>query len=349
LPSARRVSDYVFRGDAGIPSRRNLTTMLAFFSQVVAYEIMQSTQISCPLEMHKIPVPRCDAVFDQECKGKTEIPFVRAKYDKTTGHGLNSPREQVNDRTSWIDASFLYSTQEPWVDALRSFEKGELKEGSMKGYPPFNNPHIPLINPPPPQIHRLMNPERLFILGDPRINENPGLLSFGLILFRWHNMKAKELARNNTDWPDEDVFQGARRWVIATLQKIVFYDFLPALLALPKNSSKLPPYGGYKPHVPPGISHSFATTAFRFPHSIVPPALLLRKKSPNKCEFRTDVSGYPALRLCQNWWNAQDIVQEYSVDEIVLGMASQIAEEEDHIVVEDLRGKYSLMAAVAKR
>lgn len=66
-----------------------------FLGQVVAYEIMQSTQISCPLEVHKIPVPRCDPIFDAQCEGKTEIPFIRAKYDKSTGHGLNSPREQV--------------------------------------------------------------------------------------------------------------------------------------------------------------------------------------------------------------------------------------------------------------
>lgn len=65
---------------------------------------------------------------------------------------------------------------------------------------------------------------------------------------------------------------------------------------------------------------------------------MFRKRNNGTCEFRNEVGGYPALRLCQNWWNAQDIVQEYSVDEIVLGMASQIAEGEDIIVVEDLRG-----------
>lgn len=96
-------------------------------------------------------------------------------------------------------------------------------------------------------------------------------------------------------------------------------------------------YTGYNRHLPPGISHSFATTAFRFPHTIVPPAMLFRIKS-KECRFRTEVGGFPALRLCQNWWNAQDIVRGYTVDEIVLGMASQIAEEEDNIVVEDLRG-----------
>ncbi|VDP17013.1 unnamed protein product [Onchocerca flexuosa] len=58
---------------------------------------MQSTLVSCPLEMHKIPVPRCDAVFDAQCIGKTEIPFVRAKYDKNTGHGFNVPREQFKN------------------------------------------------------------------------------------------------------------------------------------------------------------------------------------------------------------------------------------------------------------
>lgn len=66
--------------------------------------------------------------------------------------------------------------------------------------------------------------------------------------------------------------------------------------------------------------------------------MLFRKNGEGKCEFRSEIGGYPALRLCQNWWNAQDIVQEYSVDEIISGMASQIAEGEDNIVVEDLRG-----------
>lgn len=86
-------------------------------------------------------------------------------------------------------------------------------------------------NPAPPQVHRLMSPERLFsecffgnfnasvlVLGDERSNENPGLLSFGLILYRWHNSQAKKLQEKNPDWTDEELFQGARRWVIASLQ-----------------------------------------------------------------------------------------------------------------------------------
>uniref|UniRef100_A0A0K0D0U5 NAD(P)H oxidase (H(2)O(2)-forming) n=1 Tax=Angiostrongylus cantonensis TaxID=6313 RepID=A0A0K0D0U5_ANGCA len=144
-------------------------------------------------------------------------------------------------------------------------------------------------------------------------------------------MKNYRIQKENPSWTDEELFQAARRWLIATLQKIIFYDFLPALI-----NEEVKPYTKYMPHVPPGISHAFASAAFRFPHSIVPPAMILRK-NVNACEFREEVGGFPALRLCQNWWNAQDIVQEYTVDEIILGMASQVSEADDIIVVEDLR------------
>lgn len=68
------------------------------------------------------------------------------------------------------------------------------------------------------------------MLGDSRVNENPGLLSFGLILFRWHNYNANQIYREHPDWTDEQIFQAARRLVIASMQKIIAYDFVPGLL-----------------------------------------------------------------------------------------------------------------------
>jgi dual oxidase len=116
------------------------------------------------------------------------------------------------------------------------------------------------------------------------------------------------------------------------------YEFLPALLNQPQ---PIPQYTGYKTDLPPQVAHLFAAAAFRFAHSIVPPGMLLRQKATpaQRCLWRREVGGYAALRLCQNWWNAQDIVLSYGVDEILLGMAGQITERADNIVVTDLRGE----------
>ncbi|KAK6021363.1 heme peroxidase, partial [Ostertagia ostertagi] len=112
---------------------------------------------------------------------------------------------------------------------MRSFENGTFKEGSEKGYPPMNDADVPLSNPPPPQAHRLLSPERLFLLGDSRVNENPGLLSIGIMLFRWHNVIAKRMKEEYPAWNDEELFQAARRWVIATIQ-------IPSAMILRKNT-----------------------------------------------------------------------------------------------------------------
>ena len=48
------------------------------------------------------------------------------------------------------------------------------------------------------------------VLGDPRVNENPALLSFGLMFYRWHNRQADRLAARHPSWTDEELFQVIR-------------------------------------------------------------------------------------------------------------------------------------------
>ena len=55
-------------------------------------------------------------------------------------------------------------------------------------------------------------------LGNPRGNENPFLLSFGILWFRWHNYWADKFAAENDEWSDEKIYLEARKWVIATYQ-----------------------------------------------------------------------------------------------------------------------------------
>ena len=55
-------------------------------------------------------------------------------------------------------------------------------------------------------------------LGNARGNENPFLLTFGVMWFRYHNLKARQLKTVHMEWNDEKTFNEARKWVVATYQ-----------------------------------------------------------------------------------------------------------------------------------
>lgn len=54
-----------------------------------------ASESGCPIEQHRIPVEKCDHMYDPDCEGAMYMPFHRAAYDRSTGQSPNSPREQV--------------------------------------------------------------------------------------------------------------------------------------------------------------------------------------------------------------------------------------------------------------
>lgn len=54
--------------------------------------------------------------------------------------------------------------------------------------------------------------------GAERGNRDPFLQALGLLWFRYHNLCAQRLAREHPQWGDEELFQHARKRVIATYQ-----------------------------------------------------------------------------------------------------------------------------------
>lgn len=55
-------------------------------------------------------------------------------------------------------------------------------------------------------------------LGNPRGNENPFLLTMGILWFRIHNHYARWIQSQHPTWDDELVFNRARQWTIALHQ-----------------------------------------------------------------------------------------------------------------------------------
>ena len=129
------------------------------------------------------------------------------------------------------------------------------------------------------------------MLGDNRVNEQPGLTVFHTVWVREHNRLAKQLAYLSPHWDDERLYQEARKIVIAENQHVTYNEWLPLVLGTDYMAELdiLPVTYGYNNNydpkviiiivisdafifiiqVNPAILNSFAAAAFRFGHSLI--------------------------------------------------------------------------------
>ncbi|KAI1904336.1 hypothetical protein AGOR_G00004610 [Albula goreensis] len=335
LPNARDISNVAMSGPSGLPSTRNQTVLSVFFGYHVVFEIVDSRRPGCPPEFMHISVPRGDPIFDPNGTGKILLPFQRGQWDKDTSQSPNNPRTQVNHVTAWIDGSSIYGSSSSWSDALRSFNRGQFAGAPGGNFPKQTGGPYFMWSPADPSTGQ-HGREGLYQFGNARGNENVFTVAEGIIWFRYHNYLASRLLEQHPLWSDEELFQNARKRVIATFQSIVFYEWLPGYLG----NKTVPPYPGYQKYVDPGISPEFQSAAMRFGSTAVPPGVYMRNRT---CHYRNiiniDGSTSPAMRVCNSFWNRQNpnLRTGQDVDDLMMGMASQIAEREDNIIVEDLK------------
>ncbi len=131
-------------------------------------------------------------------------------------------------------------------------------------------------------------------IGNPRGDENPFLLSMGILWYRVHQFWAKQLyaARDRIGKvaeEDEWLFNRARQFTIATYQHIVYDEWLPLFLPrkflngemIPYNNtpgySAYAPRSGYNPAINPQVPHIFQSAAMRWGHTMVTPGIWRRQ------------------------------------------------------------------------
>ncbi|XP_041465121.1 dual oxidase 2-like [Lytechinus variegatus] len=344
-PNPLTISNLLMKGNSGIRSQSSKTALLAFFAQHVMHEIVDGSTTGCPVEWMNMDIPEeLRSMYD----GAKIMPYRRGLYDPDTGQSSAIPREQMNILTPWIDGTGIYGPNRVWESEMRAYENGRLKgelrkqEGKEdEEFPARNYAGFPLTNHAPAKDHKVYDAERLFLVGNPHSNENPALLSISVLFWRWHNVWADRVADECTNHTRDDViYDIAKKWVTATYQKIVFYDFLPAFLGMDPSEMDEYNYKGYKPYLNPGVSNEFEATAMRYLQTLIPPGIALRKNNNGSCEVEVTEDGYPGLRLCNTFWDGNSFLLKYGLDDIILGLASQWAEEDDNIVVEDLQGYF---------
>ena len=84
---------------------------------------------------------------------------------------------------------------------------------------------------------------------------------FLISFYSEHNRKADEIARRNRQWTGDQVFEEARRWVIALYQSIAYNEYIPAVLG------RKPGYYGYDSDTEPAVHALWLGAGCRFAHT----------------------------------------------------------------------------------
>ena len=244
--------------------------------------------------------------------------FVRSS--PVCGSGMTSllmnsvyPREQINQLTSYIDASNVYGSSEHEARAIRDLasQRGLLRQGIVQR---SGKPLLPFAAGPPTECMRDENesPIPCFLAGDHRANEQLGLTSMHTLWFREHNRVAAELLALNPHWDGDTVYHEARKVVGAQVQHITYRHWLPKVLG-EAGMKMLGEYRGYDPGANAGISNAFATAAFRFGHTLVNP--LLQRLDEN---FQPAAHGHVPLHKA--FFSPFRIVNEGGIDPLLRGL-----------------------------
>ena len=231
-------------------------------------------------------------------------------------------REQMNQITSFMDASNVYGNSEEESRHLRNLNS---RRGLLKTSPPIIEGGKPLLpfnrNTPVECLQPNDSPIPCFLAGDHRANEQIGLLSMHTLWMREHNRIATELARINPDWNGNQLYHEARKIVGAEMQHITLNEWLPEVLG-PKGMALLGSYNDYQPNVNPTIFNAFATAAFRFGHSLINPIIFRLNESFQEIEEGN-------IPLHKAFFSPYRIVQEGGIDPVLRGLFGRAAKSQN--------------------
>ncbi|XP_015262377.1 PREDICTED: dual oxidase 2-like [Gekko japonicus] len=258
----KEINDIVKYPQESIPNQSFPFGYLTGFH--VLSEVFEADKPGCPAEFLNMRIPKGDRVFDPSKSGGVVLPFQRMQWLEGTGQSPNSPRDQVNAVTGWLDGSAIYGPSHSWSDSLRTFSGGMLASETDPGLPRQSQASSLMWKALDPATGQ-GGPKGIYDFGSARGNENPFLQAMSIVWFRYHNYWAQKLARENPSWLDEDLFQHARKRVVATYQKIVLYEWLPTFLR-----SNIAEYEGYKQHIDSRISPEFLAASALFLGTMVP-------------------------------------------------------------------------------
>ncbi|XP_062573135.1 peroxidase-like protein [Saccostrea cucullata] len=282
LPSARTVSNNVFQylGGGMTPVSAVFSTYLTHHGQFIDHDVIATPSeqlgtpenpraiLDCCFPVNEKPdacfnifVPQPDPFFppNRYCMNFVRhagAPPLRCE---------NGVRQQINQRTAFVDGSMIYGSDLILEGNLRLGAFGRLAENFQNLLPPH----------PEGCPAEIMTRFHCFIAGDHRPSETPTLTIPHITWLRRHNLIADALRQATGIQDDEILFQEAKRIVIAELQHVTYNEFLPAVLDnfhMTSFNLRSSPFGHanvYSPQIDPRTINAFGVAAYRMGHSLV--------------------------------------------------------------------------------
>ena len=314
-PSPRAISNALCDETETIYSSFNLSSFVFTWGQFLDHDISLTPEAH--IEYEPIGLPSDEPLFT------SEIPFFRSAVHEDTG--VENYRQQSNLITSWIDASNVYGSDEERADWLRTKVDGKLKmsEGMLLPYNTVDGELASEIDPDAPSMAGDGSGQnKVFVAGDIRANEQPGLTALHTLFVRLHNRTCNQLIQGGMRG-DQQLYLNARKKVAGIIQSITYNEFLPAL------GVELRRERNYDDRKQADITNIFATAAYRLGHTMVTDHMLL---------VNSDCSavGTGELSLIDGFFNPE-IIKENKLEPVLKGLSAQVQNEVDLKITDNLR------------
>ncbi|KAK0393430.1 hypothetical protein QR680_000209 [Steinernema hermaphroditum] len=242
LPNPRSLSNLLFDE----PDRRvmQVTTLLTNWAHFIYTDMVHIGSAQLFNQEKHMPIPCCGPPEERhpECLSIEIAPEDRRyggfitcmSYSRTAAAPKPNcelgPREQANQASSYLDGSVIYGSTAERLKALRTFRDGKLLTGSDT----FSNNLPPTFESQANSIQSSLcassEGSSCFLSGSNHVNFLPSTASLHTIWIRHHNSIANQLLAINPKWTDEQLFEEARRIVIAQMQHVTYNEFLPIVV-----------------------------------------------------------------------------------------------------------------------
>lgn len=306
-PTARQISNAICDEPVTTFSSKNLSTYVYVWGQFLDHDIVLTP--SSTTESVPIALPANETLFT--------VPISFSRSTIFPGSGINTPRQQMNLNTAWIDGSVVYGSDSVRASWLRTKVNGKLKTSAGNNLPwnTVNGESTGALDASAPSMANDGNHTiKTIVTGDVRGAEHPGITGLHLIFVREHNRICDRL-RTQGLTNDEEIYQKARKEIGALIQAITYQEFLPAMGVTLSNYSK------YNGAVQPDILNSFATAGYRIGHTQVADLLAMRD---NNCA----VVGGGGVDLIDAFFNLS-LMDEFGLESFLKGFATHKQYETD--------------------